>query len=128
MRSRLDEVPVLKTLRCRLEASQYNPLRLALLRLGSPLRVELPKLRHLDLVLIDDLWVCVDRMLSDLPIAAWSEFDRTSRHALDEPVPCTLRVYHVHAYAVIPLVFSEGERVLRKRMGRGRSGTGRRRR
>jgi hypothetical protein len=43
-------------------------------------------------------------------------------------VPCTLRVYHVHAHAVIPLVFSEGERVLRKRMRGGRSGTGRRRR
>jgi hypothetical protein len=118
MRSRLDEVPVLKTLRSQVEASQYNPLRLALLRLGSPLRVELPKLRHLDLVLTEDLWVCVDRMLYDLPVAAWSDFDRASRGSLDDPVPCTLRVYHVHADAVIPLVFSEGERVLRKRMAR----------
>ena len=120
MRSRLDEVPVLKTLRAEVPAAHYNRLRLAILRLGEPLRVELPRLRHLDLLLGRDAWVCVDRMLYDLPVVAWTEFEQRGRSALHEPVACTVKVFHAHAGVVMPVVFAEAEKVLRQRLAKGR--------
>ena len=122
MRSRLDEVPVLKTLRAEVPAAHFNRLRLAVLRLGEPLRLELPKLRHLDLLVAREVWICVDRMLYDLPVVAWTDFEEQGRAALHEPVVCTVRIFHAHADVVMPAVFSEAERVLRKRLAEARAG------
>jgi hypothetical protein len=115
MRSRLEDVPVLKTTPGRVVAAHYNRLRLGVLRLGEPLRLELPRLRHLDLVVGRDAWVCVDRMLYDLPVVAWTDFERR-RSSLHEPVSCMLRMYHAHADVVVPIVFTEAERVLKRRL------------
>jgi hypothetical protein len=81
-----------------IEAACYNQVRLALRRLGNPLRVELPEHRGLEIILEDDNWLCVDSARNDQPIMAWLCFD-TRRHnnALHEPVPCQLRLYHMHA-------------------------------
>lgn len=125
MRSRLDEVPVLKTVPTTVPAHHFNRLRLALLRLGDPLRLELPRLRHLDLLLGRDAWVCVDRTLYDLPVVAWTDFQH-GRSALHEPVPCVMRLYHAHAEVVVPILFAEVEKVLKKRMGDGRASKRRR--
>lgn len=116
MRTRIDEVPVLRTRTAEVPAACYNRIRLAVLRLGDPLRVELPKLRHLDLLIGRDLWVCVDRMLYDLPVVAWTDFAQRGRTALDQPVACTLKLFHAHAEAIMPLVFAEADRVLRQRL------------
>lgn len=116
MRSRLDDVPVLRSEPFQVAARHYNRLRLALLRLGGPLRIALPKLRHLDLIVTNDAWICVDRLLYDLPVVAWTDFARAGRSALHEPVACTLRVFHAHADLVMPIIFAECDRVLRRRL------------
>ncbi len=81
-----------------IEASCYNHVRLALLRLGKPLRVELPEHRGLEVILNNDYWRCVDSTHDDQLIMVWCEFD-THKHnaALFEDVPCQLQLYHTHA-------------------------------
>lgn len=98
----LDNIPSLRIIRKTIEAACYNQVRLALRRLGNPLRVGLPDHRGLDIILHDRYWLCVDSYCNDLPIMAWLEFD-TRRHnaALHEPVPCELRLYHMHAGLVM---------------------------
>lgn len=92
----------LRTMPKTIEAACYNQVRLALLRLGIPLRVALPEHRGLEVILVNDHWLCVDSACDDLPIMAWLDFD-TRRHneALHEPVPCELRLYHMHAGLVM---------------------------
>ena len=81
-----------------IEAVCYNHARLAMLRLGKPLRVELPDHRGLEIILDNESWLCVDSNQDDQPIMMWCEFD-TSEHksALHEDVPCLLHLYHTQA-------------------------------
>jgi len=81
-----------------IEAVCYNHARLAMLRLGKPLRVELPDHRGLEIILDKESWLCVDSNQDDQPIMMWCEFD-TSEHnsALHEDVPCLLHLYHTQA-------------------------------
>ncbi|MEA2079820.1 MAG: hypothetical protein U9P00_08185, partial [Pseudomonadota bacterium] len=75
---------------------------LALRRLGNPLRVDLPDHRGLEVILNDHHWLCVDSIKDDQPIMAWLDFDtRSHNQALHEPVPCQLRLYHMHAGLVM---------------------------
>lgn len=97
MKPRLYDVPVLKAMSSYIEAHYYNRVRLALCRLGNPLRIELINLRGLDIYLDNDDWVCVDRTLNDSPIFAWTDFESQGRDNLCEPVSCQLRFYHNHA-------------------------------
>lgn len=101
MKTRLDDIPSLREIPSVVQASHFNTVRLALLRLGKPLRVELEGLRHLDMLFDDDTWVCVDRNLNDLPIVAWTEFRKENRTALNEPVHCRLRLFHAHAGIIL---------------------------
>lgn len=81
-----------------IEAACYNRVRLAMRRLGTPLRVALPGHRGLEVILENDHWLCVDSTHDDQPVMAWLEFDtRKHNNALHEPVPCELRLYHMHA-------------------------------
>jgi len=98
----LDDIPALRIIRKTIEAARYNQVRLALRRLGNPLRVDLPGHRGLEIILHDRYWLCVDSYCNDLPVMAWTAFD-TRRHnaALHEPVPCQLRLYHMHAGLVM---------------------------
>lgn len=85
-----------------IEAACYNQVRLALLRLGKPLRVELPEHRGLEIILESDHWLCVDSTRDDQPVMVWLDFDtRKHNNALHEPVPCQLRLYHMHAGLVM---------------------------
>lgn len=85
-----------------IEASCYNQVRLALRRLGTPCRVELPDHRGLEIILKNDNWLCVDGAREDQPIMMWCDFD-TSKHnsALYEDVPCSLHLYHTHAALIM---------------------------
>jgi len=85
-----------------IDAACYNHVRLALLRLGRPLRVSLPDHRGLEIILNNDCWVCVDSTHDDQIIMVWLEFD-TGKHnqALHAPVPCQLRLYHMCAGLVM---------------------------
>lgn len=116
MRSRLSDTPILKTVSSNVEAVYYNRVRLALARLEKPLRIELINLRGLDIVLDDDIWVCVDRTLNDLPIFAWTGFQHSSRRNLLEPVSCKLRFYHNHADLICGTVLDLIHRNLENRL------------
>lgn len=113
-RSRLDELPVLRSHPESVDAERYNRVRLALRRLENPMRIELPKLRSLDFILEDEMWAIVDRDLNDLPVAAWTDFQH--RSTLHQPVHCTLRYYHAHADAVIETALQKLDEILDARL------------
>lgn len=100
-------MPVLRAMPAQLQAAHYNRARLALLRVGSPLRFELPHLRGMDLILGESEWVCVDRTLNDLPVLAWTDFETRGRAALHTPVRCRLRFYHAHASLIIRTILED---------------------
>jgi hypothetical protein len=95
------ELRPLRSLPKRLEAVCYNRVRLALRRLGRPLRVPLPRHRGLEAILDNDAWVCVDTTRDDLPVLAWRAFGTQGRGGLHEPVDCRLDLYHFHAGLVM---------------------------
>ena len=95
MALRLGELVPLRTLPKTLDAACYNRVRLALLRLDNPLRIELSRLR-VEVLLDDTTWLCYRPYESDLPLLAWTAF-QTKNRALHEPVPCKLHLYHFHA-------------------------------
>lgn len=122
MRPDLSEVPVYARRADAVSARHYNLWRLARARLGLPLRVPLPGLKGLELVVADDAWVCVDPALGDLPVLAWAAFDTAARDALDRPVACELRYYHVAASMVRARVLEIMEAALAARLEAGRAG------
>ena len=95
MALRLGELVPLRTLPKTLDAACYNRVRLALLRLSNPLRIDLPRLR-VEMILDDAAWLCYRPYESDLPLLAWTAFETRDR-ALHEPVRCQLHLYHFHA-------------------------------
>jgi len=94
----IDSIRPLRIMPKIIEASCYNYVRLALSRLGNPLRVELPDHRGLEIILDNHQWLCVDTIHDDQPIMSWLDFD-TRKHntALHESVTCQLHLYHMHA-------------------------------
>jgi hypothetical protein len=113
-RSRLNDIPTLKTRPTTVTADRYNRVRLALRRLENPLRIELPKLRSLDFILEDEMWAIIDRDLNDIPVAAWTDFEH--RSTLHQPVQCTLRYYHAHADAIIDRAMQRLDEILDARL------------
>jgi len=97
MKSRIEDVPKLKTESSDIDSQLYNRARLALLRLEDPLRLRLPGLRGMDILLDSQAWVCVDRTLYDLPVLAWTDFEHAKRDSLHSPIRCLLHYYHIHA-------------------------------
>ena len=65
----LDDIPVYETCEGSLEAVHFNRVQIALKHLNKSIRLEIPKLRTLDLILEYDAWTIVDRSLNDMPIA-----------------------------------------------------------
>lgn len=100
MYSRLNDVPILESCPTLLDATHFNHVQHALHHLGESIRLQLPRLRHLDLILERQAWIIVDRGLNDIPVAAWTDF-ATDRDNLHQPVPCTLRLYHIHAHLIL---------------------------
>ena len=113
-RSRLDELPILKSRPASVDAERYNRVRLALHRLENPLRIELPELRSLDFILEDDMWAIVDRDFNDIAVVAWTDFEH--RSSLHQPVHCTMRYYHAHADAVIETALQKIDEILGVRL------------
>lgn len=99
-----------------IEASCFNRVRLALHRLGRPLRIALPGHRGLEITLDDRTWLCVDTLRGDLPVLAWSHFEIQHRAALNEPVTCFVNFYHSHAALVTGSVLTELGEVLERRL------------
>jgi hypothetical protein len=113
-RSRLNEIPTLKSRPTTVTAERFNRVRLALRRLENPIRIELPKLRSLDLILEDDIWAIVDRDLNDIPVVAWTDFEH--RSSLHQAVPCILRYYHAHADAIMDKALRKLDEILEARL------------
>ena len=114
LRSRLDDIPIYSRAPAWIPAARYNRVRLALRRIASPLRVELPGLKHLDLILEDNVWAVVDRVLNDVPVVAWTEF--AHRDDLHTPINCELRYYHAHAELVANRALELCDRLLEERL------------
>jgi len=117
MRSRLDDLPVFETRQVQLRAEDYNLAHIALKRLGNPIRMELPRLRTLDLILEKDAWIVVDRSLNDIPVVAWIDFEVSHRETLHEPVACERRTYHTHALLIVNKVIEAMHLILGERLG-----------
>lgn len=118
------ELKPLRTLPKHVEGSCYNHARLALHRLGSPLRIALSIHRGLEVILENDFWICVDSMRGDLPVMEWQAFETQKRDALHEPVACILHLYHLHAGLIMGSVPDELERILKARLAKAAPGTG----
>jgi hypothetical protein len=103
MKSFLTDIPVYQTIKTTVSAEHFNLVQIALKRLGSPIRLELPKLRTLDFLLDEETWIIVDRSLNDIPVMAWLDFETKDR-GLHEPLNCTLNLYHAHANIIQPRV------------------------
>ncbi len=116
MRTRINEVPACLIETIEVEAERYNLIRLALIRLGGPLRFPLIGLRNLDMYLDDEKWVCVDRSAMDLPVAAWSRFEDKARTDLQGDVRCVLRHYQVNTDILLPYMWMTMESILRDRL------------
>ena len=80
-----------------LEGQRYNRVRLALRRLGAPIRLSIPGLRRVDMLIEEDAWIAVDSAHSDRPLLAIRDFQTAGRCALFAPMPC--RVYEYSAGA-----------------------------
>lgn len=116
MKSKFNGIPVLKAIPTYIEAVYYNRVRIALNRVNNPLRLALPNLQGLDFILEDDVWMCVDRSMNDLPILAWTDFNTRSRSSILESVPCQLRFFHSHADLVCGSVLGMAERQIEEHL------------
>lgn len=96
-----------------IDAGYYNRVRLGLLRLGDPLRIELPEL-HVEVVFRDQHWACISKETQS-PLLLWTDFNGR-RDALFAPVACTLHLYHVHAGLLAAIALEATHDILRQRL------------
>ena len=82
-----------------LAKEDYNAVRLGILRLGNPLRLELLDLRGINCILDDNAWVFIDDTINDMPVLAWTKFK--PRESINTSIVCELRLYHMHAGLLI---------------------------
>jgi hypothetical protein len=101
------ELPVDEYRQTQFDADIYNAVRLGLRRIDQQIRLPLAGLRTLDLILQPDAWIVVDHVFNDLPVIAWTDFERLDHHSLSTPVQCQIRLFHMHAGIIL-------ERVLRQ--------------
>jgi hypothetical protein len=101
MYSRLNDVPVFESYPTQLDATHFNHVQYALNHLGDSIRLRIPRLKHLDLILEKQAWIIVDRVLNDIPIAAWTKFETKQRENLHQPIKCKLSLYHIHAHMIL---------------------------
>ena len=99
-----------------IEAACYNRVRLALLRLGKPLRVTLTQHRGLEIILCDDSWLCVDSFAEDQHVLAWREFQIHARENLYEPIACKLHLYHHCAGLIMGSALDDLHQVVEQRL------------
>jgi hypothetical protein len=99
-----------------IEATDFNRVRLALRRLGRPLRIALPEHRGLDIILDNQVWSCVDSLQQDRLILAWRSFDTAERQGLHESVQCELCLYHTHAGLIMGSALEQLSQALAQRL------------
>lgn len=115
---RSDVLTPLRILPKTIDAACYNRVRLALRRIGKPLRFELPNHRGLEVILDDHRWLCVDTLHESRPVLAWMDFQTDNRSALHEPVHCRVHLYHMHAGLVMGTALQDVDRQLETQLAR----------
>ena len=83
------------------DPNYFNRVQTALRRMQEQIRFRIPKLSHLDLIVQEDAWIVVDRVLNDMPIVAWTDFQTEGRDNLHEPISCEIRLYHFAARMIL---------------------------
>lgn len=116
MREPPGDIPPLRTMPKEIPAGCYNRVRLALIRLGKPLRINLTRHRGLVIVLSDAAWYCVDSLAEDQLIMVWREFASAGRDDLTEPVACELLLYHHCAGLVMGSALGDLEQAIEARL------------
>ena len=101
MYSRLDNVPVYESYPTEVNATHFNHVQRAINKLGDSIRLSIPRMKHLDLILEKQAWIIVDRVLNDVPIAAWTDFQTANRDNIHQPIRCTQKLYHAHAHLIL---------------------------
>jgi hypothetical protein len=112
--NRVRDVPAIRSMPYTLDAALYNHVRLALLRIGNPLEVELEKL-GIDMVLEKTCWIGYHCQQLSLPLIGWDEFD-TRRSALNTPVACIMHLYHQHSWLQMPKILLALDKELQLRL------------
>lgn len=93
--SRHHEVQPLEIRRNRIvEARQYNQVQIGLKTLQPQIRFQIPRLKHMDLILQKEAWIVVDRVLNDMPVLAWMHFQVSQRDNLHKPIHCEVYTWH----------------------------------
>lgn len=116
--NRHNEVIILDRRRGEVEAQYFNVAQTALKRSKQPIRFKIPSLNHLDLLVQDDAWIIVDRVLHDMPVVAWTDFDTDTRDNLHEPVACEIRLYHFGARMVLKTTLDAMQDILGQTLDR----------
>ena len=110
--TRHNEVLILDKRPDNVDAHYFNVAQTALKRIGEQIRFKIPTLNHLDLILQEDAWIVVDRVLNDMPVVAWTDFQTEGRDNLHEAVPCEIRLYHFAARMVLNTTLDAMEDIL----------------
>lgn len=108
------DIPALKTMQYSLDPVFYNHVRLSLLRLGCPLELQMENLQ-VALELDRKRWTAFFMQENGLPLIQWKDFDH-ARKGLDQPVGCTLLLYHYQSWLMFPQVLMEMEKQLHQRL------------
>lgn len=85
----------------KVDARYYNHVQTALKKLGPEIRIRPTGLKHLDLIIQKDAWIVVDRVLNDVPVVAWMNFQVHHRDSLHEPINCEIRIWHALASMIM---------------------------
>jgi hypothetical protein len=119
MYTRLRDIPILELRDTRIDALYFNHVQVAHKRLGSSIRYRIPELKHLDLILEPHAWIIVDRVLNDIAVAAWTDFEAQGRTSLHEPISCKLRLYHANANMILKRTLDAMEIMLGEQLMNG---------
>lgn len=117
----IDDYAPLHIMHKQLDAGDYNAIRVVMLRERLPLEVHIKDFRCLLFILDEAAWICIDECQNNLPVLAWTNFKTAHRSALNAPVECELRLYHMHAGLVMGPVL-EGLVKLMTQQGSSHSG------
>lgn len=110
--TRHNEVLFLDSHQDTIEAKYFNIAQTALKRSKDLIRFKIPGLNHLDLLIQEDAWIIVDRVLNDMPVVAWSGFNTEGRDNLHQPVACKVRLYHFGARVVLNTTLNAMQEIL----------------
>ena len=110
--TRHNEVLILDQRPGDVDAGYFNKAQIALKRIGKQIRFKIPALNHLDLIVQKDAWIIVDRVLNDMPIVAWTDFQTDGRENLHEPITCEIRLYHFAARMILNTTLEAMETIL----------------